>query len=86
MEYFRKHKRLASSGILLLLLFLGLNGYAQCNPGYRACGPGGQCVPSRECRPGVPPPPGLPIDFGISALIASGLALGAYHLRKKRED
>lgn len=33
--------------------------------------------------PGVPPPPGLPIDFGISALIASGVALGAYHIRKK---
>ncbi|MDT0648346.1 hypothetical protein RM545_16770 [Zunongwangia sp. F260] len=43
-------------------------------------------MPSRECRPGVPPPPGLPIDFGISALIASGLLLGGYHLRKKRED
>lgn len=54
-----------------------------CEPGQRYCN--GACRPARECRPGVPPPPGLelPIDFGISALIAAGLGLGAYRLRKK---
>jgi hypothetical protein len=31
-----------------------------------------------------PPPPGLPIDFGISALIAAGLGLGIFHLQKKK--
>ena len=30
-----------------------------------------------------PPPPGLPIDFGVPALIAGGLALGIYFLRPK---
>ncbi|MBI6120920.1 PID-CTERM protein-sorting domain-containing protein [Salegentibacter maritimus] len=32
----------------------------------------------------VPPPPGLPIDFGISALLAAGLGLGIHHLRKRK--
>ncbi|MDT0690372.1 hypothetical protein RM549_11285 [Salegentibacter sp. F188] len=69
-----------------VLFFFGIQGFSQCNTGYRPCGEGGECIPSRECTPGVPPPPGLPIDFGISALIASGLLLGGYHLRKKKED
>lgn len=31
-----------------------------------------------------PPPPGLPIDFGISALIAAGLALGIHHIKNRK--
>jgi len=31
-----------------------------------------------------PPPPGLPIDFGISALIAAGLGLGIHHIRNRK--
>lgn len=31
-----------------------------------------------------PPPVGLPIDFGISALIAAGLGLGIYHIKNKK--
>jgi hypothetical protein len=31
-----------------------------------------------------PPPVGLPIDFGISALIAAGLGLGIHHLRNRK--
>ncbi|WP_373058025.1 PID-CTERM protein-sorting domain-containing protein [Zunongwangia sp. H14] len=86
MEILRKYKKIAFGVILMLLLFLNMQSFAQepCDPGERFCN--GECRPARECRPGVPPPPGLPIDFGISALIASGLALGAYHLRKKKED
>lgn len=37
-----------------------------------------------EPRAEGPPPPGLPIDFGISALIAAGLGLGIYHFRSKK--
>ncbi|SFF85479.1 hypothetical protein SAMN04488033_11190 [Salegentibacter agarivorans] len=32
----------------------------------------------------IPPPPGLPIDFGISALIAAGLALGIHHIKNRK--
>ena len=39
----------------------------------------------REDGPNVPPPPpGLPIDFGISALIAAGLGLGIHHIRNRK--
>lgn len=31
----------------------------------------------------VPPPPGLPVDGGISALFAAGLGLGIYFFSKK---
>ena len=34
--------------------------------------------------PGPSPPPGLPIDFGISALIAAGLGLGIHHIRNRK--
>ncbi len=34
---------------------------------------------------GTPPPPvGLPIDFGISALIVAGLGLGIHHIRNRK--
>ncbi|WP_157822060.1 PID-CTERM protein-sorting domain-containing protein [Salegentibacter salinarum] len=32
----------------------------------------------------IAPPPGLPIDFGISALIAAGLALGIHHIKNRK--
>ncbi len=36
---------------------------------------------------GLPPPPvGLPIDFGISALIAAGIGLGVFHLKNKNKN
>jgi hypothetical protein len=31
-----------------------------------------------------PPPPGLPIDGGLTWLIVAGAALGVYQLRKKK--
>jgi len=31
-----------------------------------------------------PPPPGLPIDGGLSFLIISGVAYGIYELRRKK--
>ena len=33
---------------------------------------------------GPPPPPGLPIDGGLSFLIISGVAYGIYELRRKK--
>lgn len=33
----------------------------------------------------APPPPGVPIDFGISALVAATVGYGAYKLRKDKE-
>jgi len=33
---------------------------------------------------GPSPPVGLPIDFGISALIAAGLGLGIHHIRNRK--
>ncbi|MBZ9731154.1 hypothetical protein LB467_15780 [Salegentibacter sp. JZCK2] len=40
--------------------------------------------PQMDSKQMVPPPPGLPIDFGISALIAAGLGLGIHHLRNRK--
>ena len=40
--------------------------------------------PQMSTKQAVPPPPGLPIDFGISALIAAGLGLGVFHLKNKK--
>jgi hypothetical protein len=37
-----------------------------------------------ESKQAIPPPPGLPIDFGISALIAAGLALGIHHIKNRK--
>mgnify|MGYP003146280509 CR=1 FL=1 len=37
-----------------------------------------------ENKQGIPPPKGLPIDFGISALIAAGLGLGIHHIRNRK--
>ncbi len=31
-----------------------------------------------------PPPPGLPIDGGLSLLLASGVAYGIYSLKRKK--
>lgn len=40
--------------------------------------------PDNIVMDGTPPPPGLPIDLGISALIAAGLGLGIHQLRNKK--
>lgn len=32
-----------------------------------------------------PPPPGMPIDGGLSLLLASGVAFGIYALKRKKE-
>lgn len=41
--------------------------------------------PDSVVMDGTPPPPvGLPIDFGISALIAAGLGLGIHHIRNRK--
>lgn len=80
----RRFKKITLRIILILSLFAwDIQAQDPCEIGQRYCN--GKCRPARECRPGVPPPPGLelPIDFGISALIAAGLGLGAYSLRKK---
>lgn len=54
----------------------------QCDPGERFCL--GDCRPARQCRPGVPPPPGLPIDSKLSYLLIAGLGLGIYFLKSKK--
>ncbi|TDN87405.1 hypothetical protein DET49_11295 [Salegentibacter sp. 24] len=38
----------------------------------------------REGGPSIPPPVGLPIDFGISALIAAGMVLGIQHIKNRK--
>lgn len=53
-----------------------------CDPGERFCR--GECMPARECRQGVPPPPGLPIDSKLPYLIIAGLGLGIYFLKSKK--
>lgn len=53
-----------------------------CPPGQRYCR--GDCRPARECRQGVPPPPGLPIDSKLPYLIIAGLGLGIYYLKSKK--
>ncbi len=53
-----------------------------CPPGQRFCRNG--CRPARECRQGVPPPPGLPIDSKLPYLLIAGLGLGIYYLRAKK--
>ncbi|MDT0676353.1 PID-CTERM protein-sorting domain-containing protein [Autumnicola musiva] len=68
----KRFKKLKTVAMVMLLLFLTSNAFSS--------------VQEPPSPGGVPPPPGLPIDFGISGLIASGIALGVYHLRKKRED
>jgi hypothetical protein len=53
-----------------------------CPPGERKCR--GICRPARDCRQGVPPPPGLPIDSKLPYLLIAGLGLGIYYLRSKK--
>ena len=63
--------------IIALLLSLDIAGQAQ---SHKLPPPQMEGVTPQD----VPPPPGLPIDFGISALIAAGLGLGIHHLRKRK--
>lgn len=51
------------------------------------CDDSDDCDPEESnncCGFGIPPPPGLPIDFGISVLIAAGLGLGIHHIRNRK--
>ena len=34
--------------------------------------------------PGSPPPPGLPIDMGLTYLLVTGIAYGVYELKRKK--
>jgi len=54
-----------------------------CPPGQRYCR--NDCRPARECRQGVPPPPGLPIDSKLPYLLIAGLGLGIYYLRSRKQ-
>lgn len=38
----------------------------------------------RSSDAALPPPPGLPIDGGLSFLLASGVAYGIYALKRKK--
>ena len=42
-------------------------------------------TPGQKSNDGTPPPPpGLPIDGGLSLLLASGVAYGIYSLKRKK--
>jgi len=41
--------------------------------------------PKPELANSPPPPVGLPIDGGLSLLLASGVAFGIYALKRKKE-
>jgi len=70
--------------LLILLTAFNVESYAQnCDPGFRFCQ--GRCQPARSCRPGVPPPPGLPLDSKIPFLIIAGLGLGIYYVRSRQK-
>lgn len=71
----------------IFLSTLNFESYAQsrgqnCPPGERKCR--GTCRPARDCRQGVPPPPGLPIDSKLPLLLIAGLGLGIYYYRAKK--
>ncbi|TXD95474.1 hypothetical protein [Gillisia hiemivivida] len=72
---------------LILLSSFNFESYAQnkgpnCESGERFCR--GECRLARDCRQGVPPPPGLPIDSKLPYLLIAGLGLGIYYLRSKK--
>ncbi len=68
---------------LILLASINLEMYAQsCPSGQRRCR--GECRTARDCRQGVPPPPGLPIDSKLPYLLIAGLGLGIYFLKAKK--
>jgi len=70
--------------LFVLLTAFNVESYAQnCEPGFRFCQ--GRCQPARQCRPGVPPPPGLPLDSKIPFLIIAGLGLGIYYVRSRKK-
>lgn len=70
--------------LFVLLTATNLESYAQinCPAGQRFCR--GACRTARDCRQGVPPPPGLPLDSKIPFLIIAGLGLGIYYVRSKK--
>lgn len=55
-------------------MLIGAVGYAEMEPPKPELGNAGA----------PPPPPGLPIDGGISLLLASGVAYGIYSLKRKK--
>ena len=60
--------------IIMLLLSTGISAQVQSHN-----------LPEPQMREEGPVvPPGLPIDFGISALIAAGLGLGIHHIRNRK--
>ncbi len=76
------------SGLILVLFLTVFNfqGFTQnCPPGQRICKGSTECQPARNCRQGVPPPPGLPIDSKLPYLIIAGLGLGIYFLRSRKQ-
>lgn len=83
-------KRLLRISVVMLFLLSSFNfqSYAQstgpnCDPGQRFCR--GGCRPAKDCRQGVPPPPGLPIDSKLPYLLIAGLGLGIYYLRSRKQ-
>jgi hypothetical protein len=75
------------SGLILVLFLTIFNfqGFTQnCPPGQRICKGSTECQPARNCRQGVPPPPGLPIDSKLPYLLIAGIGLGIYYLRSKK--
>ncbi|WP_026836823.1 hypothetical protein [Gillisia sp. JM1] len=86
---FKMSKYLLRSFVIALIVLSSINleSNAQqkgpnCESGERFCR--GDCRPARECRQGVPPPPGLPIDSKLPYLLIAGLGLGIYYLRSKK--
>lgn len=74
----------ASLIVLLILSSFNFEAYSQnCDEGLRFCR--GRCRTPRECRQGVPPPPGLPIDSKLPYLLIAGLGLGIYFLRSRKQ-
>lgn len=43
-------------------------------------------LPSISYAQGPPPPPGVPLDFGLSALIAGCIGYGAFKMKNKSQN
>ncbi len=81
----RPSKVLMRTSVIALILMSSFNFEAlaqSCPEGQRRCR--GECRTARDCRQGVPPPPGLPIDSKLPYLLIAGLGLGIYFLKAKK--